>query len=205
MLNIPERIGELSEVIRKSSDKLKFDLRVCCPGIIKSFDPEKLTCTVQLAIRERLNFSGNLEWVDVPILPDVPVVITGTADYFVTFPIVEGTECIVVFADNCIDAWWQNGGVQNQVEKRRHDLSDGFAIIGPRCQQNLISNYNMSGVEVRDKSGSTKITLAGSDIHIQTTGSTYIGAGDVVINSRVFMDHQHSGVTPGGGNTGGVV
>ena len=205
MLTIPERLGDQSELLRKLLGKFSSDLRVCLPGIVQSFDPEKLTCTIQPAIREKLNFNGNLEWADLPLLPDVPVVITGTSDYFITFPIVKGTECLVVFGDNCMDAWWQNGGVQNQVEKRRHDLSDGYAIIGPRSQVNTISNYSTDTVQLRNKSGDAVVEIAGSVINVMTAGTVNIGSGAVVINERVFMDHTHSGVVPGGGTTGGVV
>lgn len=205
MLTIPERAGLETDMLQKMQGKAAFDLRVCGPGIIKSFDPSTLTCTVQMAIREKLNFSGNLEWAEIPVLQDVPVVITGTADYFITFPIVEGTECLVVFGDNCMDAWWQSGGVQNQMEKRRHDLSDGYAIIGPRSQVNLIENYSMDSVQLRNASGGAVVEIAGSTINVMTSGTVNIGSGDVVINSRTFLTHKHSGVQTGGGSTGGVV
>lgn len=204
MLTIPERTGELTEILRKAQAKASYDLRVCGPGIIKSFDPDKLTCTVQMAIREKLNFSGELEWVEIPLLTDVPVVITGTADYFITFPIVEGTECLVVFGDNCMDAWWQSGGVQNQIEKRRHDLSDGYAIIGPRSQVNLIKDYSTDSVQLRNKQGDAVVEIHDTLINVMTSGTVNIGSGDVIINSRVFMNHKHTDVTPGGGQTGGV-
>lgn len=44
------------------------------------------------------------------------------------FPIIPGDECLVVFSDLSIDNFWLNGNVQNPVESRRHDLSDGIAI-----------------------------------------------------------------------------
>jgi hypothetical protein len=134
------------------------------------------------------------------------VQIVGTADYFITFPIVEGTECLVVFGDNCIDAWWQSGGIQEQLEKRRHDLSDAFAIIGPRSQVNLITNYSTTDVQLRNKTGAALVGIAPDNvINIATTGNVNIGSGNVVINSRIFMGHKHSGVVSGGGTTGGVV
>ena len=205
MLTIPQRVDTEQELLHKSLNKLKFDLRVCCPGIIQSFNAEKQTCTVKLALREQLNIAGELSWVEIPELLDVPIVIPGTADYFITFPITAGTECLVVFGDNCMDAWWQMGGVQNQIEKRRHDLSDGYAIIGPRSQPNVVTNYATDGVEVRNKSGDAKIKISGTTISIATSGTVNIGSGDVVINSRKFLEHTHGGVEPGGGTTGGVV
>ena len=120
------------------------------------------------------------------------------------FPIVEGTECLVVFGDNCMDAWWQSGGVQNQIEKRRHDLSDGYAIIGPRSQVNLIKDYSTDSVQLRNKQGDAVVEIHDTLINVMTSGTVNIGSGDVIINSRVFMNHKHTGVVPGGGNTGGV-
>lgn len=206
MLTIPERVGELTEVIRKAQDNAEFDLRVCGPGIIQSFDPDKLTCTVQMAIREKLNFSGNLEWAEIPPLTDVPVVIMGTAEYFITFPITKGTECLVVFGDNCMDAWWQSGGVQNQIEKRRHDLSDGYAIIGPRSQVNLIKNYSTDSVQLRNKEGDAAIEIKGSTVNIISAGVVNIGDKDqdVIINGRVFLEHKHHDLEIWAGKTGGV-
>jgi hypothetical protein len=49
----------------------------------------------------------------------------------VGFPIQQGDECLVVFADFNIDAWHYAGGQQTPLDKRRHDISDGFAIVGP--------------------------------------------------------------------------
>ena len=214
MLTIPERLGDHSELLRKMLGKFSSDLRVCMPGIIKDFNSEQLTCTVQPAIREKLNFKGNLQWVDLPELLNVPVVITGTADYFVTFPIVAGTECLVVFGDNCMDAWWQSGGVQNQIEKRRHDLSDGYAIIGPRSQVNLIKNYSTDSVQLRNKEGNAVLEIKEKTINIVSNVEVNLsapkininsGSDKVVINDRVFLEHKHKDVEIWSARTGGVV
>jgi hypothetical protein len=50
----------------------------------------------------------------------------------------------VIFADRCIDFWWQNGGVQEPVDDRVHDLSDAFCIVGPQSQAQKISGISTS-------------------------------------------------------------
>ena len=62
------------------------------------------------------------------------MVFPGGGGWSITFPVSKGDEALVVFASRCIDDWWQSGGVGIQPDLRMHDLSDGFAIIGPRSQ-----------------------------------------------------------------------
>lgn len=93
------------------------------------------TVRVQPAIREVVTGSDYTPVsIPLPELLDVPIVLPRAGDYVITLPVRAGDECLVIFADQCIDAWWQNGGVQNQMERRRHDLSDGFAILGTWSQ-----------------------------------------------------------------------
>lgn len=196
MIHSNERTMDEIEIARRTLDAAGIDLRVAAPGIIQSVDYERQTCTVQLAIRERLNHEGNLEWVDIPTLPDVPLFVYSGGGYCLTLPVQPGDECLVVFGDCCIDAWWQNGGVQNQADHRRHDLSDGFAIVGFRSQPNVVGGFSSGSAMLRNASGSAYIEIAGDAIHIQSGGTT--------IDGVPFMGHTHSGVESGGSSTGGV-
>lgn len=191
-----ERTMDEIEIARRTLDAASIDLRVAAPGIIQSVDYGRQTCTVQLAIREQLNHEGDLEWVDIPTLPDVPFFVYSGGGYCLTLPVAPGDECLVVFGDACMDAWWQNGGVQNQADHRRHDLSDGFAIVGFRSQPNVVGGFSSGSAMLRNASGSAYIEIAGDAIHIQSGGTT--------IDGVPFMGHTHSGVESGGSSTGGV-
>ncbi|ALD79411.1 Phage-related protein [Citrobacter portucalensis] len=72
-----------------------------------------------------------------------------------TFPVNPGDECLLVFSDRCIDFWWQNGGVQEAVDPRQHDLSDAFAIVGPQSQTRKISGISTTTAQFRSDDGST--------------------------------------------------
>lgn len=53
--------------------------------------------------------------------------------------------------------------------------------------------------------GSSTVTLSPSEISFNVGGHTLvINGGGVHIDGREFISHNHSGVDPGGGNTGGV-
>lgn len=167
MRNINEIIGSENEMFRSMGDSWRNVLRVACPGIIQSFDEKAQTVTVQLAIREHITKPDMLqEWTNIPVLLDVPIVIPRAGDYCLTMPIKQGDECLVIFADMCIDAWFSYGGIQNQMEKRRHDLSDGFAILGVWSQTNVISNYPIDSCQLRALDGSSSIELKHGEINI---------------------------------------
>lgn len=59
----------------------------------------------------------------------------------------------MIFADRCIDFWWQNGGVQEPVDDRVHDLSDAFCIVGPQSQAQKISGISTSAAQLRTDDG----------------------------------------------------
>ena len=203
MRNISDRTQSTVEQQMRMLGGFGIDLRVAAPGIIQNVDFEHQTCTVQLAVRERLNYDGDLQWTDIPVLPDVPFFIYSGGGYCVTLPIQPGDECLVIFGDNCMDAWWQSGGVQNQVEMRRHDLSDGFAVVGFRSQPNTVSGYSSGTAQIRNASGDACIEISGSTINIRASGGVNISGG-TTIDSKNFLGHTHSGVESGGSNTGGV-
>lgn len=195
MLTIPERTPDETEVLRRAIETALAGLRVACPGIIQSFDVGAQTAIVQLAIREKVNLNGNLSWVDIPLILDVPVYFPRAGGYVLTMPVAKGDECLVIFGDMCIDGWWQAGGVQNQVDKRRHDLSDAFALVGVWSQPRKIPNYSATSAQLRNDAGDTFIEVAAPNINITA-------AGKVTIQGRDFMNHIHHEPD---GVTGGVV
>lgn len=184
MIPFSERVSTPHTRDENEARQRAINFRVACPGIILSFDPSEQTVSVQLALREqRVDNEGNKTWIEIPQLVDVPVVFPRAGGYVLTMPIQEGDECLVIFGDMCMDAWWQSGGVQNQIDCRRHDLSDGFAILGPWSQPQVIPNYSTSTAQFRTVDGSSYVELAGSNINIVASGNINIKGATVNINS----------------------
>ena len=69
-----------------------------------------------------------IQYVQLPLLVNVPVVFPGSSDFELKFALEQNDECLVLFSDLSIDNFWEKGSLQNPVEVRRHDLSDGMAI-----------------------------------------------------------------------------
>ncbi|HBR7615708.1 TPA: phage baseplate protein [Klebsiella pneumoniae] len=196
------RSGALAEVLASERKTLSEQMRVALPGIIQSFDPESLTAVVQPAIRyiERDN-DGNKSTKDYPLLVDVPVVFPRGGGCTLTFPVSEGDECLVIFADRCIDFWWQSGGIQEPVDGRMHDLSDAFCIVGPQSQAKKIRGISTTAAQLRTDDGSAFIELsAGGDITATTAGNATINAPEIILNGNVTINGNLSqGMGDGGG------
>jgi hypothetical protein len=136
------------------------------PGTVISFDAAKQTVVVQPAIKERVILDGKITWQSLPPLPDVPIVVPRAGGYVLSLPIAAGDECLIVFGDQCIDGWWQSSGVQMQIDKRRHDLSDGFAVMGAWSQPRVLSGYSTDSVQLRNDVGDTYLEVKGQVINI---------------------------------------
>jgi len=190
-------------------------LRVSLPGIVQSFDPATCTCTVQPAIAgQGVDEKGQIQSAPLPLLTDVPLIFPRGGGCTITFPVKAGDECLVVFSDRCIDFWWQNGGVQEPVDPRQHDLSDAFAIVGPQSQAQKISGISTTSVQVRTDDGSNFIELMqGGNVNITTplltvngnvqVNGTVTSTGDQVAKGISQTGHVHSGVQSGNSQTGG--
>jgi phage baseplate assembly protein gpV len=145
---------------RAMIDSALADAHTCLPGIVDSFDPEAQTVSVRPAIK-KLRYPDNTqaEWVDLPLLVDVPVVVLSGKGYALTFPIESGDECLLLFSERALDVWYEQGGTGEQTSMRTHSLSDAFALVGVRSKPRLITDYNPNEVELRSADGKTRVRL----------------------------------------------
>lgn len=65
-----------------------------------------------------------------PILVDVPYMVLQGGGAYIDMPIKAGDYCLILFNDRNIDSWWSTANVADPPTKRKHSLSDGFAIVG---------------------------------------------------------------------------
>ncbi|AIR07177.1 phage baseplate assembly protein V [Cedecea neteri] len=179
------QIGGEQQTAQAIADSVSSQIRVAMPGIIQSFDPDAVTCTVQVALR---GVAGD-ESVELKPLVDVPVIFPRGGGCTLTFPVKAGDECLLIFADRCIDFWWQAGGVQETVDPRQHDFSDAFAIVGPQSQAQKISGISMAAAQLRTDDGAAFVEVAaGHDVTVQTPGKlTAIAEGGTVITSPTIV------------------
>ena len=203
---VKERFDSADEQQRSMVGNEMANMRVAIPGIIVSFNPDNQTASVQPAISENVRI-GNAPRTatNLPVLSDVPVQFPRAGGYVITFPVEQGDECILVFGDMCIDGWWQSGGIQGQMETRRHDLSDAMAVLGISSVPRALSGFSMDAMQIRSEDGGTLIELAGENINIKAVTVTIEGdlvvTGETTISDIAFTLHVHGGVSTGGDKT----
>ena len=180
MLTVSERIATLEDCLRAAVNAGTKNLRCACPGIVQSWNATAQTVTVKLAIKEVLSIEGAETETEIPLLVDVPVVMPRAGGYSLLFVPQAGDECLVVFSDMCIDAWWQSGGIQSQAERRRHDLSDGFAIMGCWSQVKKPS-FPTKGMRLQSDDGTSYVAIDENGVHF---GNADIGVEDIDSNEN---------------------
>lgn len=177
--------ASLESAIRTHVKAALMDTHTCLPGIIRSFDHETQTATVQPAIQQIFVERGA---VTLPLCVDVPVQFPSGGNFVLTFPVAPGDECLLVFSERAIDFWWDRGGVQLPAEYRLHDLSDAFAIMGVRSKPEAarIASVSTSAAELRTKNGTTVLRIDGDSVYVGGAA----GAEPAVMGTRLisFLD-----------------
>ena len=184
-MNFSQQIGGDSQFYENLIDESGRRIRCCIPAVVQSYNPSNNTIECQPTIRERIIKENNeIQYINLPLLINVPVVFPSSINCAVKFPINRGDEVLVLFSDLSIDNFWEKGGVQNPIEQRRHDLSDGMAIP---CCLSIPSNHNPVN-ELTLIQGSRSITftqlynLANSHVHkVSVGGTTYTTSTPEVI------------------------
>lgn len=191
MPSIRDTLGNDSQLYEDIIKKVGFNLRCCVPGIIQSYNSIHNTATIQPAIREEIvNEDNTVQYMNLPLLINVPILFQSCGLGSIKFLLKQGDECLVFFSDLSYDNFWKSGNVQNPIEVRRHDLSDGLAIPCVISQPNTKS-FTGSGIEI--EYGNSKIKLEQSGITFSDPN------GSITLNQLIrLLSHVHTAPAMGG-------
>lgn len=181
--------------------KVKADMHCASPAIIKSFDSSKQTITAQIAIKERIFSRGVYEHFKNGIIPDVPIFMPRSGKFVITTPIAVGDECLLIFCDTCIDAWFESGGEENvQKFQRRHNINDCFALCGIWSQPNVVSDYSEDSLQIRTLDGNVCIDVTETGVSIKASSKVSIECAEAEIKSSGVVNVEGSQVNLGESN-----
>jgi hypothetical protein len=215
-----ERIEHPQEALLAAIQGSQSNVWTALPGIVQDVNLDEKICSVQPAIQAQLEdeLNGTYTDVNLPLLLDCPIQFPSGGGCTLTFPVVKGDECLVIFSSRCIDAWWQSGGIQKQAEIRMHSLSDGFVIPGISSVPNVPKFISNTEATLRSVDGETLVGLdpvAKKVRLVAPNGVTVLGdltvtgtirsLEDVIADNVHLKTHVHSGVSTGGSNTGAPV
>jgi hypothetical protein len=187
------------------------DVHTALPAIIISFDPDTRTVTAQPTIQRVFSEGEGLEGAtNLPPCVDVPVIFPMGGGYELTFPIAAGDECLLMFAERCIDGWFGSGEPTPPDDYRQHDLSDAFAIVGVRSLANKQTVWtggtelHGNGNHVRIDSNSVELGAGGATLKLTSSSlacSVPITAPNLITDNMDVNEHVHGGVESGGSST----
>lgn len=224
-----ERYRDDQEAWRIAFNGLISGVWTSMPGYIVSYDADTNTATVQLGVNGLVTApDDSVSPVNLPLLPDLPVMFPRGGGCTLTFPVKEGDECLVLFAARACAAWKASGGVQPPNQPRTHSLADGFIYLGPMSQANKVSGISTDKAQLRSDDGSTYVELdpSGQIVNVVAPGGMTIDAPnvhftgktqfdddmhcdttltadtDVVGGGKSLTGHKHTGVTTGSGVSG---
>jgi hypothetical protein len=99
-----------------------------CPGVIVEYDSTTRRAKVQPSLKREL---GTGEYIDLPIINDVPVIFMGTKKFTIHFPLEEKDDVVLFFSERCLEEWKINGGSGiEDIDLRRFHLSDCYCMPG---------------------------------------------------------------------------
>jgi len=166
---------ELKDVLKLFKKNLFLEFNCHHVGSIQTFNPVDQTAIAAISYPKTffvLDSSGNYvaQASNYPLLVNCPVVVMGGGNGALTFPIAPGDECIVMFNDRDLDNWFHSGNIGTPVNSSRlHSFSDAMILVGLRSMPNVLVDYNATGVELRNRLGTSTLTIeANGDITMTT-------------------------------------
>lgn len=114
--------------------------RINCHGIGRIEEFDKTTQTASIQLMQIKQFENS--YYTPALLTEVPLIIYGTNDAFITLPDPVGTICIVFFMDRNIDSFIQTGEMYTPDTSRMHDFTDCIALTTFKTLLNPITSYD---------------------------------------------------------------
>ncbi len=215
METLTDIAGDSERINYVYSQDIMSQMKCAMPAIIETINFTNQTLTAKPVTKMKTtNTSGVVSDFEMPVLIDVPFQCYKGGNYYITVPIKEGDECLIIFTDFDFSAWWQNGGFQYAEHSLQHAYSNAIAIIGLNSEINSIPQYSSTAIEIRNFDGTQKFSMTDGNItlksdtitldgNVTTTGTSNL-QGTTTIENKVFLQHLHSNGNQGA-NTGGVV
>ena len=186
--------------------KIVFETMNCCKiGKVIAVDTTQQTVDCEIMTKDTVPQKGGEKIVSYPELDNIPFVVIGGGNSYISFPVSVGDEALIIFNDFDYTRWQETGEAQPALFRRHHDLSDGIAIIGLRNMNRLVQNYSQFvKLLYKDEEGETSIELKTNSIDL--TADTVNASKDVAIvgNTTIGGTADVTGNITGSANIDGA-
>jgi hypothetical protein len=124
---------EIKRALKETFEYSMTNVHTCFPGSVVSYNAETRRAEIQPYLKRKM---PNGEFLNFPIIPDVPVLFLGTKKYTIHIPLEKDDEVLMIVCERATDVWRDNGAVDNEdPDPRRFSLMDSFAIPGLQPKQ----------------------------------------------------------------------
>lgn len=172
-------------------------------GTVVEFFPETQTATMKLHMQSfGKTMHRDYHMDELPELYDVPIHFVQSNGFVLTTPVFPGDDGLIFFAQKGIDHWLYRGLSAYEVEGGRpeaasrtdFDLSSALCVIGLNNMMTNIANFNMEGMELRNKEGDQRIALQlDKTIGITTPENVVVTCKDIDITSTGDLKFKSEG------------
>ena len=186
--------NEIKDAIRTMIGRQVSNIHTAIPGTVKAYDAGSNRATVQPFGNFKTDDGRSFPY---PVIYNVPVVFpTGAGGSAgVTFPIIAGDGCLLVFGEDNLDDFLLGG---DSDDRRKHALNDAICIPG------LYSGTTAGAAHSGDTclfNGGSMLRLNAGGLSGNVGGTTFsIGGGDLIVSGISLVHHTHPGDS--GGTTG---
>lgn len=148
-----EPMRGFEEALESILDRRLMSLHTAIPvRVVKDSDGH--TVSLQPLLKRMFQTpDGKQTLVDFPVLTDVPINFASGGGSTFTHPVKEKDEGMAIIASGSIDAWFQNGGEQPEMDARRHSLSDAIYLPGVRNTPRKLKNVSTAAAQLRSDDG----------------------------------------------------
>lgn len=121
-------MDDLSRLLNEFFDYSMTDVHTAFPGVVVKYDAATRRADIQPSIKRKMPDGSFLE---LPIIPEAPVLFFGTKKYTVHIPLEKDDEVLIIATERALDAWKSKGGKGiEEKDTRRFELMDCIAIPG---------------------------------------------------------------------------
>lgn len=147
------RWDDYTEILEALQDDVLARVRTAIPVRLVE-DSDGHTVKLQPLIKAvRKKPDGTTEQVSLPVLSNVPIQHGGGGGVSLTHPHKGNDEGIFLICHRSLDAWFQQGGEQPQVDARMSSLSDGFYLSNVRSTPRKLKDVSTTSTQVRSDDG----------------------------------------------------
>lgn len=205
----PNTNKSLTELLSLVSDSISDVMNCIKIGEIVSFNKNNQTVSVKI-LHKKVNeyYNSSKVLIEYPVLEQVPCVIMGGGNTYISHPISAGDQCVLLFNDYMLDDWKISGQERSSGIPRQHDISDAIAIVGLNALPKAIQNYS-DFLDLHYSDNSSIIigeTIEVNNATINLNGDVNVSGNETVAgNMAVTGGVSAMKVTPANGASGSFV